>query len=147
MINEEVCDMASTDVFASLADRAAETWSRIMPGLQSGGSRARQADGGETNAYPLELCSQIVFGHVWNRPELSIRDRRILTIAVIASSAGEGPAHTHVRAALNSGDLTPAQLNEFVTHFAFYAGMPRASGLNRVVQEEIAAWRQENGTS
>jgi alkylhydroperoxidase/carboxymuconolactone decarboxylase family protein YurZ len=139
--------MANANVFASLADRAAETWSRIMPGLQSSGNRAKQADGGETNTYPLEICNWIVFGHVWNRPELSIRERRILTIAVIASAAGDAPAHTHVRAALNSGDLTPADLNEFVTHFAFYAGMPRASGLNRVVQEEIAAWRQENGTS
>jgi hypothetical protein len=42
--------------------------------------------------------------------------------------------------------MTPADLNEFVTHFAFNAGMPRASPLNGVVQEEIARWRETDAT-
>ena len=133
--------MDNVGVFESLAERAAETWARLMPGVQSSTSRAKEATSGDARRSPLEICNWIAFGHLWNRPQLTSRERRILTIGVIASSAGEGPLRTHLRGALNSGDLTPADLDELVTHFAFYAGMPRASGLNRVVQEEIASWR------
>jgi alkylhydroperoxidase/carboxymuconolactone decarboxylase family protein YurZ len=89
--------MSTGNVFEALAERASQTWTRLMPGMQSGAARARQASRGEERTYPLEICNWIVFGHVWNRPELSTRERRILTIAIIASVAGAGPLHTHVR--------------------------------------------------
>jgi len=133
------------EAFAHLAETAQQTFARVMPGLRSGGVKHQEATGDDDAAYPLEICNWIVFGHVWNRPGLSTRERRILTISEIASAPVEGALRTHVRAALNSGDLSPADLGELITHFAFYAGMPRASALNKVVQAEVADWRKESG--
>ena len=70
-----------------------------------------------------------VFGELWDRPGLSRRDRRFITLACVAAAAVEVPIQQHVYAALASGDLTREELEEVVLHFAYYAGWPRASAL------------------
>lgn len=70
-----------------------------------------------------------VFGELWDRPGLSRRDRRWITLACVAAAAVDEPIQQHVTAALKSGDITPEEFQEFVLHFAYYAGWPRASAL------------------
>ncbi len=79
-----------------------------------------------------------VFGEVWDRPGLSRRDRRLVTLACVAAAAVDVPIEQHVYAALASGDLTREEFQEVVLHFAYYAGWPRASGLERAYYEAIA---------
>jgi 4-carboxymuconolactone decarboxylase len=80
-----------------------------------------------------------VFGELWDRPGLSRRDRRWVTLACVAAAAVDEPIRQHVRAALASGDISREEFQEFVLHFAYYAGWPRASALEmnyyRVVAE------------
>lgn len=86
-----------------------------------------------------------LFGAVWNRPGLSVRDRRIVTI-VCASAAVDGAAmDAHVYAALASDDLTIEQLKEFVLHFAVYCGWPRASQLEMTVRTQWQRLHEERG--
>ena len=87
-----------------------------------------------------------MFGELWDRPGLSGRDRRWVTLACVGAAAVDEPINQHVYAALASGDITREELQEFVLHFAYYAGWPRASALEmayyRAVQridEERAA--------
>jgi 4-carboxymuconolactone decarboxylase len=79
-----------------------------------------------------------VFGELWDRPGLSRRDRRFITLACVACAAVEVPIQQHVYAAVASGDLTREEMQEVVLHFAYYAGWPRASALETAYYEAIA---------
>ncbi len=76
-----------------------------------------------------------VFGELWDRPGLSRRDRRWITLACVGAAAVDEPINQHVYAALASGDITREEFQEFVLHFAYYHGWPRASSF------EIAYYR------
>ncbi|KDE98420.1 carboxymuconolactone decarboxylase [Mycolicibacterium aromaticivorans JS19b1 = JCM 16368] len=77
-----------------------------------------------------------VYGEVWSRPALSRRDRRFVTLACVAAADAEAPLRDHVYAALNSGDVLITEMREAVLHFAVYAGWPKASWFNMVVDEQ-----------
>lgn len=79
-----------------------------------------------------------VFGELWDRPGLSRRDRRWITLACVGAAAVDEPIKQHVYAALASGDITREELQEFVLHFAYYAGWPRASALEQAYYQAIA---------
>jgi 4-carboxymuconolactone decarboxylase len=86
-----------------------------------------------------------VFGELWDRPGLSRRDRRFITLACVASAAVEVPIQQHVYAALASGDLSREEMQEVVLHFAYYAGWPRASALEVAYYQAIARLDADSG--
>ncbi|MEO3756866.1 carboxymuconolactone decarboxylase family protein [Mycobacterium sp. B14F4] len=86
-----------------------------------------------------------VFAEVWPRPGLSRRDRRFVTLPCVAAADAEGPLRDHVYAALNSGDLTIGEIQETVLHFAVYAGWPKASRFNIVVDEQWDRIHRDRG--
>jgi 4-carboxymuconolactone decarboxylase len=86
-----------------------------------------------------------VFGELWDRPGLSRRDRRFVTLACVAAAAVEVPIEQHVYAAMASGDLTREEMQEVVLHFAYYAGWPRASALEAAYYRAIARLDAEAG--
>ena len=86
-----------------------------------------------------------VFGELWDRPGLSRRDRRFITLACVAAAAVEVPIEQHVYAALASGDLTREEMQEVVLHFAYYAGWPRASALEAAYYRAIARLDAKSG--
>jgi 4-carboxymuconolactone decarboxylase len=77
-----------------------------------------------------------VFAEVWQRPFLTRRERRFVALACVAAADAEGPLRDHVYAALNSGDVSIVEMREAVLHFAVYAGWPKASRFNMVVDEQ-----------
>ena len=86
-----------------------------------------------------------VFAEVWPRPDLSRRDRRFVTLSCVAAADAEAPLRDHVYAALNSGDLSITEMREAVLHFAVYAGWPKASRFNGVVDEQWQRINAERG--
>ncbi|MET7769374.1 carboxymuconolactone decarboxylase family protein [Nocardia sp. NPDC005366] len=77
-----------------------------------------------------------VFAEVWTRPVLSRRDRRFITLSCVADSDAEQPLVEHVYAALRSGDIAITEMRETVLHFAVYAGWPKASRFNIIVDTQ-----------
>jgi 4-carboxymuconolactone decarboxylase len=77
----------------------------------------------------LKLMIDQLFSEVWSRSGLSIRDRRMMIIGVIAALGERELFGIQARAALANGELTRAQLDEAVLMLAHYVGYPRASGL------------------
>ncbi len=66
-----------------------------------------------------------LFGEVWERPQLSKRDRSLIVVATLIALGREKQLTGHLERALNNG-LTKQELSEVITHLAFYAGWPRA---------------------
>ena len=86
-----------------------------------------------------------VFAEVWERPGLSRRHRRFITLPCVAAADAEVPLRDHVYAALNSGDLTITEMREAVLHFAVYSGWPKASRFNMLVDEQWERIHAERG--
>lgn len=87
-------------------------------------------------ATPLrEAVLDVLAAEVWSRPGLSRKDRRWITLTCVAAAGQPVPIRTHLRYALASGDMTVAELREFALHFAMYAGFPRASFIDAVIDE------------
>jgi 4-carboxymuconolactone decarboxylase len=86
-----------------------------------------------------------VFGEVWSRPGLSRRDRRWVTLACVSAADTVGPIDAHVYAALNSGDVTLEEMQEFVLQFAVYCGWPKGSHVDGVIRQQWARIHAERG--
>jgi 4-carboxymuconolactone decarboxylase len=92
---------------------------------------------GEKDLYQ-EVTVDHLFGDVWSRPGLSIRERRLLIIGVIAAIGRADLAELQLSSALERGELTPEQVNELVVHLTHYVGWPQGSALNDAAQRAIA---------
>lgn len=76
-----------------------------------------------------------VFGHVWQRPGLGRRDRRLVTLACVGFADAPVPIQSHVGSALASGDLSFEELMEVALHFSVYAGTAKADVLGEAAIE------------
>src|SRR5581483_10312972 len=66
-----------------------------------------------------------LFAEVWERPQLSKRDRSLIVVATLIALGREKQLVGHLERALQNG-LTKTELSEVITHLAFYAGWPAA---------------------
>lgn len=80
-----------------------------------------------------------VFGDIWTRPGLTRKERRWIAITGACASGAPVAMETHLGAALRTGDITIGELREFVVHFAYYAGFPKATAARAALD---AAWAQ-----
>ena len=78
-----------------------------------------------------------LFGDIWSRPGLVLRDRSMITVATLIALGRENELKLHLRGALNVG-ITREQIQEMILHLAHYAGWPVAVGAGRVAQEVFA---------
>jgi 3-hydroxyisobutyrate dehydrogenase-like beta-hydroxyacid dehydrogenase/alkylhydroperoxidase/carboxymuconolactone decarboxylase family protein YurZ len=82
---------------------------------------------------------QHLFGDIWSRPNLSVRDRRLLVIGATAALGRADLMQIQVQGALTNQELTTDQLGEAVLHLAFYVGWGNATSAHRGVSAAIAA--------
>jgi 4-carboxymuconolactone decarboxylase len=75
-----------------------------------------------------------LFAEVWSRPALGVRERRLVTLTVLAGLGHEPTLRMHLGAALRSGDLSDAELDEWLLHLAHYAGWPAAAVASQVLR-------------
>ncbi|WP_250495074.1 carboxymuconolactone decarboxylase family protein [Caballeronia sp. GAWG1-1] len=78
--------------------------------------------------------TDVVLGNLWKRPQLSTRDRSVVTLSVLIarSQATELPFYLDV--ALDSG-LNPSEISEIITHLAFYTGWANATAAIKVTSD------------
>jgi 4-carboxymuconolactone decarboxylase len=67
----------------------------------------------------------VLFGDVWARPELSPRDRSLVTVAALIANGNTAQLTSHLKLAKANG-LSETELAEVMIHLAFYTGWPRA---------------------
>ncbi len=84
------------------------------------------------------LTADTLFGDVWEREELSKRDRSLITIAILMATYRTDQLHGHLGRALDNG-VTQEEISEVITHTAFYGGWPTAANAVRVAKEVFDA--------
>src|SRR5215813_15356299 len=79
-----------------------------------------------------QLTDDVLFGDVWERPQLSKRDRSLITCAALIATGKTEQMSFHFPRAIENG-VTQDELVEMITHLAFYVGWPSAmSAITRV---------------
>jgi 4-carboxymuconolactone decarboxylase len=84
----------------------------------------------------VQLTDDVVFGDLWRRSDLSLRDRSLVTIAALAAMGDDDQLDFYLRRGLESG-LTRAQITEALTHLGFYAGWARATKAMKAVTRTL----------
>ncbi|HTO00185.1 MAG TPA: carboxymuconolactone decarboxylase family protein [Microthrixaceae bacterium] len=85
-----------------------------------------------------------LFGDIWERPGLSIRDRRLLLIGLMVGEGLSDTLQVQLDSALDKGELSAEQLEEIVVFMSHYAGWPKGAGLNNQVSTAIARHNRKN---
>ena len=72
-----------------------------------------------------QITDDVLYGDIWERPQLSKRDRSLATVAALIAMNRPDQLRSHLALARQNG-LTEEELVEAITHLAFYAGWPSA---------------------
>lgn len=86
----------------------------------------------------IDLTEKVLFGDVWERPNLSKRDRSLIVCAVLTATYRPEQLKGHLQRALDNG-LTKDELSEMITHVAFYAGWPASMSAAKIAKEVFEA--------
>jgi 4-carboxymuconolactone decarboxylase len=99
-----------------------------LPPLASDAARARARNDELATVAPkfVQLTNEVVFDNLWRRPDLTPRDRSLVTIAALAAMGDDDHLEFYLRRGVECG-LTRGQVTEALTHLGFYAGWTRAT--------------------
>ena len=82
----------------------------------------------------VSLTDDVLYGDIWQRAELSPRDRSLITVAALIAGGNTDQLRSHLVRARDNG-LTETELKEAIIHLGFYAGWPRAMSAITVARE------------
>jgi 4-carboxymuconolactone decarboxylase len=86
-----------------------------------------------------------LFGSIWSRPGLSMRDKRIMTLSVVTALGLQDLSEVQVNAALENEELNEEELREMAIFLTHYVGFPLGSGLNGVIERVCAKRKKTAG--
>lgn len=84
------------------------------------------------------LRDRVLFGEVWEAPELTKRDRSLITVATLISLYRTEELKGHMNRAITNG-VTKEELQGIITHLAFYAGWPKSMSAVSAAREVFGA--------
>jgi 4-carboxymuconolactone decarboxylase len=108
------------------APAPAQAEQRSSPSDQQG-STARASSALQRRLAPglAVLTDEVLFGDVWRRPELSPRDRSLVTLSVLIATGKTAQLAGHLGRALDNG-VEPSEASGLLAHLAIYCGWPSA---------------------
>ena len=83
------------------------------------------------------LITEAAWSHVWSRPEWSLRERSIVTLALLAALGHDEEVAMHIRATANTG-ASREDICEAFLHVAIYAGVPAANSAYKIAKKVFA---------
>ena len=93
----------------------------------------------------FDLTAEHLFGRIWSREGLSMRDRRLLLLGLLVGLGERDVVDLQVAATLTNGELSADELREIVIFLTHYAGWPRGAALNGQVEGAIDRHRRKEG--
>ncbi len=85
-----------------------------------------------------DIMLETLFAQVWTRDTLSMRDKRILLLGMIAAQRQPDTFKIQVKASIKRGELSPEDIRELHLFITQYCGYPTAAGLLMPMEEAIA---------
>ena len=82
----------------------------------------------------VDLTDRVLFDDVWERKELSKRDRSLITVAALIALSRPDQLRFHLNYAIENG-VKKDELIEVITHLAFYSGWPNAMSAIMIAKE------------
>src|SRR5256885_971538 len=82
----------------------------------------------------VELTDRVLFDDIWERKDLSKRDRSLITVAALVALNRPDQLRFHLGKAVENG-VKQQELIETITHLAFYSGWPNAIGAMMIAKE------------
>ena len=127
--------MTTTDKQATAAERRAK-----------GAEKLKEIYGPEAAAYIVSEAGtpyvdetiDRLFGEVWDRPGLSLRDRRLLVLGATAMLGRADLVEFQVRGGLQNGDFDKEQMDEATLQLAYYVGWGNSSAFTKGVSAALA---------
>jgi 4-carboxymuconolactone decarboxylase len=83
------------------------------------------------------FITEVAWGTLWSRPELTPKTRSLITIALLAALGRREELEAHLRATRNTG-ATADEVREALLHVAVYAGVPAANGAFSIARSILA---------
>jgi 4-carboxymuconolactone decarboxylase len=105
-----------------------------QPERQSAPSSAAARLLGDFAPKLVQLTEDVLFADVWERKELSKRDRSLITVAALVSLNRSDQLRFHLGRAVENG-IREEELIEAITHLAFYSGWPTAMTAMTIAKE------------
>jgi 4-carboxymuconolactone decarboxylase len=84
-----------------------------------------------------------LFGTIWTRQGLSMRDRRMMLLGVLTTLGQEELMEVQVNAILQNGELTREELREMSIFLTHYVGFPLGSRLDGAIKRVTAKRKEE----
>jgi alkylhydroperoxidase/carboxymuconolactone decarboxylase family protein YurZ len=88
---------------------------------------------------------QHLMGEIWARPQLSRRDRSLVTLVALISLGKTAELRVHVPAALRHG-LTREEIDEIILQLSLYLGYPAAVEAKNTTRETLDAIDAQDGS-
>jgi Uncharacterized homolog of gamma-carboxymuconolactone decarboxylase subunit len=90
----------------------------------------------------VHYTDEVLFDEVWERPELSRRDRSLISVTALIAGGNTDQLRFHLPFARDNG-VTERELIEAITHLAFYAGWPKAMSAMTIAKEVFGQDRSD----
>jgi len=84
------------------------------------------------------LTDDVLYGDVWRRPELSPRDRSLVTVSVLIATGKLAQLAGHLGRAFDNG-VQPSEASGLLAHLAIYCGWPSAVSALEVYDQVYTA--------
>jgi 4-carboxymuconolactone decarboxylase len=84
-----------------------------------------------------------LFAETWSRPNMSIRDRRLVALGAVAAMGETEMFEIQIRAAIKKGELDKAQVEDLVLFLPAYVSYPRTSKILMITQKIFAEMEKE----
>lgn len=121
-----------------LAALAAFTMAAINPAYAQQVSQPPGPGAGDVAPRLNHYTEQVVEGDLWRRPDLTPRDRSVVTVSALIAGGQTAALNMELNRALDNG-VKPAEISAMLTHLAFYAGWPKALSAAGVARPIFAA--------
>lgn len=92
----------------------------------------------ETDPDLADLIMRVAYGEVFERPQLDLRTRELLAVALLSALGAERELPTHLRGALRCG-ASVAEIRDTILQVAMFAGFPRALAAMRVLARHLGS--------
>ena len=115
-------------------DKGMKMRRRVLGDAHVDAAEARKSD---FDAAFQALITEGAWGSVWARETISLRERSMLTIALLAAGGNFDEIPMHIRATANTG-ASPDDVIEALLHVAVYAGVPKANRAIAIARDTYA---------